>query len=274
MVLGLGFVGGAMYKCFQEKGYVENINLFGYDKYNNERGTGKLEDLSYCDIVFMALPTIYSQEKGAYDISSLYEVCEKLVNMKYSGAVVIKSTVEPKTIEKLSQDYPTLSLIHNPEFLTARTALKDFTEQNHIVIGRGSTCTDENLEKVIHFYKTTFPYADISTVTSTESETMKLFSNCFYAMKVQIFTEFYLLCQKTNCDFSQIAKLMIKNGWINPMHTNVPGPDGQISYGGLCFPKDTNALKMYMKNNDSPCAILEATIKERNSMRIDNDNCK
>jgi UDP-glucose 6-dehydrogenase len=46
------------------------------------------------------------------------------------------------------------------------------------------------------------------------------------------------------------------------------------NYGGLCFPKDTNALKMYMKNNDSPCAILEATIKERNSMRIDNDNCK
>ncbi len=36
--------------------------------------------------------------------------------------------------------------------------------------------------------------------------------------------------------------LMLKNNWINPMHTKVPGNDGQLSYGGKCFPKDTKAL--------------------------------
>ena len=44
---------------------------------------------------------------------------------------------------------------------------------------------------------------------------------------------------------------MLKNGWINPMHTTVPGPDGQLSYGGFCFPKDTNALLQFMKTENS-----------------------
>ena len=67
--------------------------------------------------------------------------------------------------------------------------------------------------------------------------------------------------------------MMLKNNWINPMHTNVPGPDGKLSYGGLCFPKDTNALNMYMKKLNSPNKLLESTIVERNEMRNDHDNC-
>ena len=56
------------------------------------------------------------------------------------------------------------------------------------------------------------------------------------------------------------------------MHTDVPGTDGKLSYGGYCFPKDTNALLQCMKTNDSRCAILEASINECNTMRADNEN--
>ena len=65
---------------------------------------------------------------------------------------------------------------------------------------------------------------------------------------------------------------MLKNGWINPMHTNVPGTDGQLSYGGYCFPKDTNALLEFMKTQNSPHEVIEATISERNKIRKDNVN--
>ena len=57
------------------------------------------------------------------------------------------------------------------------------------------------------------------------------------------------------------------------MHTTVPGPDGQLSYGGYCFPKDTNALLHHMEDEDVPHGILEACINERNKMREDHDNC-
>ena len=61
--------------------------------------------------------------------------------------------------------------------------------------------------------------------------------------------------------------MMIKNGWINSMHTNVPGKDGKLGYGGMCFPKDTNALLTFLKNQGSKHQILEACIEENNIYR-------
>lgn len=53
----------------------------------------------------------------------------------------------------------------------------------------------------------------------------------------------------------------------------IPGPDGELSYGGLCFPKDTNALNAYMQNLEVTHKILDITIAERNTMRKDHSNC-
>ena len=76
------------------------------------------------------------------------------------------------------------------------------------------------------------------------------------------------------CNYDNVKDLMLKNKWINPMHTDVPGPDGKLSYGGYCFPKDTNALLNHMKRENTPSMVLEATVLERNIMRDDNVNVK
>ena len=60
---------------------------------------------------------------------------------------------------------------------------------------------------------------------------------------------------------------MLKNEWINPMHTNVPGNDGNISFGGLCFPKDITALNTYLSDLNIPHKVIESVISERNEMR-------
>ena len=182
--------------------------------------------------------------------------------------------MEPETTNNLSNEFPELKFIHNPEFLTARTAFEDFHNQTHIVLGKGLKCTENDLNNVKLFYNDLYPDAEISLCSSLESESMKSFVNCFYSVKVQFFTELYLLCQSNGCDYNVVKDMMLKNGWINPMHTTVPGPDGQVSYGGLCFPKDTNALNKYMIKSNTPNKVLEATIKERNDMRKDHDNCK
>ena len=76
------------------------------------------------------------------------------------------------------------------------------------------------------------------------------------------------------CDYDTVKDLMLKNNWINPMHTDIPGPDGMLSYGGYCFPKDTNALLNHMKREGTPYKVLEGTVLERNEMRDDNVNVK
>lgn len=96
---------------------------------------------------------------------------------------------------------------------------------------------------------------------------MKIFCNSFYAIKVQFFTELYLLTKNNNSNYNKILEMMLKNNWINAMHTSIPGPDGLISYGGACLPKDTNALNKYMEKQNSPNAIISNCIKERNKMR-------
>lgn len=267
-VIGLGFVGGSMKKSFELKGAA----VKGYDKY--KEGTDSFEDCVDSKIAFLALPTIFDEDKMSYDLSCIHEVCGDLVKHNYKGLVVIKSTVEPMTTEGLGKTYPTLKFIHNPEFLTAATAFHDFHNQKHIVLGKGANVTDAEVDTLEEFYHKYYPDAEISRSTCTESESMKSFVNCFYSVKIQFFNELYLLCEKMGCDYNTVKNLMLKNKWINPMHTDVPGPDGKLSYGGYCFPKDTNALLNHMKREGTHCNVLEATVLERNLMRNDNVNVK
>lgn len=267
-ICGVGFVGNAMLTSFKEKGLIVDKNLFPYDKY---KCIGKFEHILESDIIFMALPTVYDEYKASYDLEPIEDTLGKLKESGYNGTIVIKSTVQPLTSENLSSKYM-LNIVHNPEFLTAATAYHDFHNQKHIVLGKTNACPQDKFEQVVLFYKTYYPTADISCSTSTESECMKIFVNCYYAAKIQFFNELYCLCDKIDTNYDVVKTLMLKNGWINPMHTSVPGTDGKLSYGGLCFPKDTSALLKFMQDHDTHHKVLAAVIAERNLMRDDNDN--
>ena len=56
------------------------------------------------------------------------------------------------------------------------------------------------------------------------------------------------LCQKLGCDYQKVQKGVLLSGYINDMHTYVPGPDGKLGYGGKCFPKDVKALVAALKD--------------------------
>ena len=265
-IIGLGFVGSAIENSLLLKDFKINETLFIYDKYKNG-GIGSLQNCLSSDIMFLCLPTLFDKELNKYDKTSIYEICNLLQGYNYTGLIIIKSTVEPETTETLCKDFKTLKFIHNPEFLTARTANEDFHNQNHVVLGKSNKLSEEDIKPIVNFYTKYYPNAKISLCTSMESESMKIYCNTFYSVKVQFFTELYLLCQKNNTNYNVIRDLMLSNNWINPMHTNIPGPDGQVSYGGVCFPKDANALNHYMKSLNSPNGVLDASIKERNLLR-------
>ena len=256
---GLGIVGYSLYLSFKLK----NIKVCGYDKYKD---FDSFDECLSSDIMFLCLPTLFDEEKKEYNKDSIYEICDKLVENNYTGIVIIKSTVEPSTTNFLAKKY-NLKFVHNPEFLSSSTAFEDFHNQTHVVLGKSDNITENELSIIENFYKDNYPLATISITNSLESESMKIFCNSFYAVKIQFFNELYLLCQKNNSNFNEIVNLMLKNGWINKMHTQVPGPDNKLSYGGACFPKDTNALLNYMMKHQSNCKVLQATIDERNSFR-------
>lgn len=265
-IIGMGFVGEAMHESFSKRGVG---TILSYDKY---KGIGAgVEELLDTDMVFLCLPTPYVEGFG-YDLSPIKENLRKLRDLNYSNPIVIKSTVEPGATRKLMEEFGFhYNLIHNPEFLTARTANEDFDNQKHIVIGHiaNEKISPYAAHRVQKFYEKLYPEAKISSCTSEESESMKIMVNSFYAAKVQIFNEFFFLCQRVGADYDKVKELMLENGWINPMHTSVPGPDGGFSYSGACFPKDTSALNHLMEILGTPNEVLDACIKERAKIRKD-----
>lgn len=258
-IVGLGVVGNAVYTYFKK--YLSNT--IGYDKYKN---IGNKTDILDCNILFLCLPTLYNEEMKEYDKSSIYEVCNYLSDNKYNGLVVLKSTIEPETSEFLSVQY-NLKIVHNPEFLSANTAVEDFENQTHIVLGKTPTIKNNDFTILEQLYIRLFPNSMITILDSKESELMKIGVNTFYAIKIQYFNELYLLSNKLGISYEDVKNTMLKNGWINPMHTMVPGTDGKLSYGGMCFPKDTNALNEYLKRNALPHNIIESTINEQKKIR-------
>lgn len=265
-VIGLGFVGGAIHSTLLEK----KCDTRGYDLFKK---IGSFEDVIATDILFLCLPTQYDAAKKSYDKSAIYDTCNKLDTLAFQGVVIIKSTVEPTTTRNLASKYPRLSIVHNPEFLTASTAKDDFANQKHIVLGGTTSTRPAHLDMLRSFYSLHFPNAAISVCSSTESESMKIFANTFYAVKIQYFNEVYAACKSMDADYDTVRDLIVKNGWVNPMHTKVPGTDGLLSYGGLCFPKDTNAIAEQMSREGLPNGIIASTIKERDAIRDDNLNC-
>ena len=260
-IIGIGFVGTALKTSFIEK----NISISTYDKY--KPGEGTFVECLATDIIFLCLPTLFSEERKEYNKDAINDIMLLLDQHNYKGVIVIKTTIEPTTCENLNKLYPTQNIVNNPEFLSAKTAIQDFHNQKHIVLGKTTLCGDEAYQKVIAFYATNYPEATISQCTSTESESMKIFVNSFYASKIQIFNEFYSVCNNLNINYNNVKTLMLKNNWINPMHTDVPGSDGSLSFGGACFPKDTQALLQVMEKCNAHCKVLKAVINERNLMR-------
>jgi len=262
-IAGLGFVGNAIHKAMLKR----HLPTFTYDKYKSD--LDPIESLLNTNLVYLCLPTAYQPSTQDYDLSPILEVCQYLAEHHYTGLVVIKSTILPGTCRNLAAQHPALKIINNPEFLTARTAVEDFENQKQVVLGLTENCQLADQTHIQIFYQIYFPQAKISITSSGHSEAMKLFCNSFYAQKVQIFNEFYLLSQKLELDYPTIVELMLNNGWINPQHTTVPGPDGKLSYGGGCFVKDTQALLGQMTRLQTPHQVLSACIEERNQMRKD-----
>jgi UDP-glucose 6-dehydrogenase len=266
-ICGLGIVGNAIDKYlnnFMDLN-LTNFSLIIYDKYKN---LGDLKSLFAADMIFICLPTLYEEELKSYDMSAIDDILLDLSFFNYKGIIVIKSTILPSYLSTMNKIYPDLRMCHNPEFLSASTAVDDFAKQNHIVLG--FTALVGNWRDTIRdFYETLFPFAKISVTTSECSALMKLACNSFYATKVQYFTELFLLCEKMHIPYTEVKTLMLKNDWINPMHTQVPGSDGQVSFGGSCLPKDLAALNAFVSELESPHKVLQSVIDERKLMRVD-----
>jgi len=243
-VIGLGVVGGGVYRFFSEK-----EPTLGYDLKNSPN---TWEEVLKADVLFLCLPS-ETDPDGKQDLSALDLVLSSLNQDQWRGVAVVKSTVLPGTMQTFARKFPELRLCHNPEFLTAAKPYEDFCNQESILIG------GEDAEIVAAVYRKYFSCPFITHVDTTSTEIAKYMHNILLAVKVGLCNEFYHLCNHAGVEYETVRQMAVSVGVIGATHTRVPGPDGKLGFGNMCFPKDTLALNRFMEENKLKHGILNAT---------------
>ena len=177
-VIGKGFVGTAV-----QYGFSPNVGCDAevrvYDKVPT-KSTHTLEEVvNESEFVFISVPTP-ADENGKIYLGILDECLNDIekVSQNRDTIFLIRSTTIPGTTRKLSESYPNLKLVFNPEFLTERSANFDFINQSRVILG-GDT---DNVNRVAELYKQRFGQSLSVIKTDFESaEMIKYMTNTFFA---------------------------------------------------------------------------------------------
>ena len=270
-IIGKGFVGSAVAHGFSEAtGYEAEIKIFDKDPL---RATHSLEELvNSSEIVFISVPTP-SNKDGSINLDIL-SGCLSEINQiasqsdNFSAIYLIRSTVVPGTTRMFQEEFPKLKLVFNPEFLTERSANFDFISQSRFILGGA----DENTKVVGDLYRDRFGDSVSIIVTDYESaELTKYVCNTFFATKVSFLNEMYILSEKVNANWDDVVEGLVSDGRVGNSHSQVPGPDGKLGFGGSCFPKDVQALIQFAESLDIELSVIKGAWKTNIKVRPERD---
>jgi UDPglucose 6-dehydrogenase len=265
-VIGYGYVGRATGEGF---GTNPHNKIFWYDKFKESPNTLR-EVIEKSDFIFIAVPTPIFADYSGMDMSIVESVVDE-VAPKISGSdkiLIIKSTSLPGFTKKMSEKYPEVNFVMNPEFLTQKNANADFLKPFRTVIGSDSRDVGERVQRL---YETILPKKQpYFIISSTSAELAKYMSNLILASKVLLGNEFYDIAQKVEANYIEVQTAVEADPRIGT-HLGVPGPDGDRGFGGACFPKDMVGILGLAKKENVDVSALDAIWKKNLKIRKNRD---
>jgi len=258
-VIGNGFVGESQAYAFSP---VADVKIFDV---NPVKATHTLLEVLSQDFIFVALPTPM-KENGEQDISYIENFFSNIDLYNTDAVFILKSTVLPGTTKQLVGKH-NFNIVFCPEFLTEKTAKLDMLTQSRIVIGGEA----QHTEKVLELFKARFGQKHYILTDSTTAEYIKYMANTFLAVKVSVVNEFYRMSEALGADWNKALEGFVSDPRIGNSHTQVPGHDGKLGFGGTCFPKDINALITMGKELNVDMNTLEAAWKTNLEVRPEQD---
>jgi UDPglucose 6-dehydrogenase len=258
-IIGQGYVGTAL-----KVGFQDYYNVETYDKYDLSKSTRSSikRVVEFTDVIFICVPTPMRKDGTCY--TGIVEEVIREINETADGhIVVIKSTIPPGTTDRINTEYTKSTVIFNPEFLTEANFIDDFKNQNRIILGGDRKGTS----KVRQLYSRLFPQATIVKTGAKHAEMVKYFTNCFLATKVSFANEMKHICDSIDLDYDKVVEYATYDERLGKSHWAVPGPDGDLGFGGHCLPKDLSA----MVNGFDTLGLLEAVEQVNDQVRENRD---
>lgn len=255
-IIGAGFVGSAIAESIEWSGSSIIIDPA-------KGHTNTYDDIVKCAAVFVCVPSPQGDD-GSCDTSILESVLSELKKVEFTGVIISKCTAPPDVYTRLNDLYP--NLVHSPEFLTAANAFRDYMSGKFAIIGGKIPAYRREAERIIRSTQTSLE--DVEHCSIAEAALAKYAINSFLATKVTFMNEMYEIANAAGLEYKNIAKLVSLDPRIGQSHLKVPGPDGSLGFGGMCFPKDTAALLKYAENNSVTLNVLDAAVKKNTILRL------
>jgi UDPglucose 6-dehydrogenase len=282
-IVGVGFVGGSTARVLHPHHQVYLYDKYQTPKWCTEKGnewanppinsSQSLETLAKeSEVVFISVPTPM-QPSGAIDYTNIHSSVNQLLDYtKGAGRnpqdllVVIRSTAVSGTTDKLAEQYP-FRFAFNPEFLREKHALEDMKNTDRVVLGAND---QRSLEQAAAVYKPVFPNARFILTNTKTAEMIKYMANGMLTGQVALANEFYQICKAVGIDYDSVKQAVLLDPRIG-RNLDVPGPDGDLGFGGKCFPKDLNALIHLARERMYRPHLLEEVWRLNEKVRTDLD---
>jgi len=264
-IIGMGVCGSALSNGLKT---VLNIDTRAYDpyKYDKTHEEHYIKNILQTQMVFICVSTP-AKPKIGYNYEAIENVLSDLSQLNYNGLIVIKSTIGAEYIDQINDKHKSLRIATNPEFLTERTAKQDFIQQSWIIVGGNS----DDIAELTKLYKLGWPDAKILETDAKTAMMMKCATNCFFAVKVSLMNELFLIWEKLGGNWESLKEALASDPRIGNMHLNIPGPDGDMGFGGKCFPKELHSMINLSEKYNTPNNVLTGAWLTNKKIRKNKD---